>query len=118
MHVDDIHHCACIERFCVSRILHACAINYSKHAHTFQSGLTALKLAQSEGHQDVYDILLQYTQQGSKVTSPEPAENESRQEEETKVWVPERNEIQVLVVIFTLTLFRSQERVHMMQWSR
>ena len=70
----------------------------SKTCTHCQSGLTAVKLAQSaEGHQDVYDILLQYTQQGSKVTNPEV---ESRQEEETKVWMPDRNEIQL--VSFTL----------------
>ena len=45
------------------------------HMHS-QSGLTALKVAQSEGHQDVCDILLQYTQQGSKVISPEPEERQ------------------------------------------
>ena len=35
----------------------------------FQSGLTALKMAQSEGgHQDVRAILLRYTQQGGSNT--------------------------------------------------
>ena len=55
------------------------------HAHTCthcQSGLTALKLAQSERHQDVCDILLQYTQQGPKVIHPEPVKSEMRQEED------------------------------------
>ena len=37
----------------------------------FQSGVTALKVAQSEAHQEVYDILLQYTQEGAKVIHPE-----------------------------------------------
>ena len=55
------------------------------HAHTCthcQSGLTALKLAQSERHQDVCDILLRYTQQGSKFIHPEPVKSETRQEED------------------------------------
>ena len=45
-----------------------------------QSGLTALKLAQFEGHQDVCDILLQYTQQGSKVMMNPEEESELRLE--------------------------------------
>ena len=55
------------------------------HAHTCthcQSGLTALKLAQSEGHQDICDTLLQYTQQGPKVIHSEPVKSERRQEED------------------------------------
>ena len=57
------------------------------HMHTHsQSGLTALKVAQSEGHQDVCDILLQYTQQSPKVSHPE---SESRQREETKAELAE-----------------------------
>ena len=53
------------------------------HAHMHcQSGLTALKVAQSEGRQDVCDILLQYTQQGSKVTAPEQGGSETSDEEE------------------------------------
>jgi hypothetical protein len=53
---------------------------------TIQSGLTALKMAQSEGgHQDVCDILLRYTQHsGAKVISPEQEVSEARQEEEVK----------------------------------
>ena len=49
------------------------------HAHTqLQSGLMALKVAQSEGYQDICDILLQfYTQQGPKVITPEHEENGS-----------------------------------------
>ena len=39
-------------------------------------------MAQSEGHQDVCDILLQYTQQDSKVTAPEQEESETSDEEE------------------------------------
>ena len=39
-----------------------------------------MKLAQSEGHQDVYDVLLQYTQQGSKVIMIPEEESESKQE--------------------------------------
>ena len=38
-----------------------------------------MKLAQSEGHQDVYDILLQYVQ-GSKVMMNPEEESELRQE--------------------------------------
>ena len=49
--------------------------------HT-QSGLTALKVAQSEAHQDICDILRQYSKQGAKVTTPERCE--SRQVEERK----------------------------------
>ena len=50
----------------------------------FQSGVPALKMAQSEGgHQDVCDILLRYTQHsGSKVISPEQQVSEVRKEEE------------------------------------
>ena len=48
-----------------------------------QSGLTALKLVQSrirtEADQKICDILMQYTQQGSKVICPEQEESESRQ---------------------------------------
>ena len=52
----------------------------------FQSGVTALKMAQSEGgHQDVCDILLRYTQHsGSKVIGPEQQMSEARKEEELK----------------------------------
>ena len=50
----------------------------------YQSGLTALKVALSEGHQDVCDILLQHAQQGPKVTSPEREGSESSDEEEAK----------------------------------
>ena len=55
------------------------------HVH-FQSGLTALKMAQSDGgHQDVCDILLRYTQHGgSKVISPEQEVSKARQEEEVR----------------------------------
>ena len=79
----------------------------SKTCTHCQSGLTAVKLAQSEGHQDVYDILLKYTQQGSKVTSPEPGEIESRQEEERKVWMTDRNGIRI--ISFTL-IYSGAER--------
>ena len=55
------------------------------HAHPpLQSGLTAVKVAQSESHQDVCDILLQYSQQSTKVTPPQQEVSESTQEEETK----------------------------------
>ena len=54
-----------------------------------QSGLTALKVAQSEGHQDVCDMLLQYTQQGAKVTTPEQEESETSDEEGTKAELAE-----------------------------
>jgi ribonuclease BN (tRNA processing enzyme) len=55
------------------------------HTH-FQTGLTALKVAQSEGgHQEVCDILLRYTQHGgAKVIGPEQELSEARQEEEVK----------------------------------
>ena len=65
-------------------------IHHTTHTH-FQTGLTALKMAQSEGgHQDVCDILLQYTQHGgSKVISPEQEVSEARQEEEVKTELAE-----------------------------
>ena len=48
----------------MQRIIHATLI----HTH-FQTGLTALRMAQSEGgHQDVCDILLRYTQHGGSNT--------------------------------------------------
>ena len=48
-------------------------------------------MAQSEGgHQDVCDILLQYTQhRGSKVISPEQEVSEARQEEEVETELAE-----------------------------
>ena len=58
-----------------------------------QNGLTALKLVQSriqtEAHQEICDILMQYTQQGSKVIHPEQEESELRQEEKTKAGLAE-----------------------------
>ena len=57
-------------------------------AHS-QSGLTALKLAQSEGHQDISDILLQYSRQGPKVITP------TDDEESTKVKPPPLQEAEV-----------------------
>ena len=79
-----------------------------------QSGLTALKVAQSEGQQDVCDILLQYTQRGSKVTNQELA-GELRQEEETKAELAEvgmRTVVQEWNVNLSASLsFRSKERV-------
>ena len=69
-----------------------CTTHYSPHKlMQTQSGLTALKMAQSEGgHQDVYDILLRYTQHGvSKVISPEQEVSEARQEEEVKTELAE-----------------------------
>ena len=77
-----------------------------KHAHMHcQSGLTALKVAQSEGHQNVCDILLQHSQQGSKVISPAPGESGSRQVEERKAEVgmdDSCTEIECQLVSFTL----------------
>ena len=52
--------------------------------YPLQSGLTVVKVAQSEARQDVCDILLQYIQQGAKGTTPQQEESESTQEEETK----------------------------------
>ena len=66
-------------------IQHNIIILFTTQTHThFQSGLTALRMAQSEGgHQDVCDILLRYTRHdGSKVISPE-------QEEEVKTELAE-----------------------------
>ena len=60
------------KRFIVFRKIKTCT-------HS-QSGLTALKVAQSEARQDVCGILVQYSQQGAKVTTPE--QSESRREEE------------------------------------
>ena len=48
-----------------------------------------MKVAQSDAHQDVCDILLQYIQQGAKVTTPQQEESESTQEEETKAELAE-----------------------------
>ena len=51
-------------------IQHNIIILFTTQTHThFQSGLTALRMAQSEGgHQDVCDILLRYTQHGGSNT--------------------------------------------------
>ena len=80
-----------------------------------QSGLTALKVAQSEAHRDVCDILLQYSQQGAKVSSAEQAESNSRKEEETKA---ELAEVGMMTTgderqgnLSASLLFRSRERV-------
>ena len=67
-------------------------ILFATQTHThFQSGLTALRMAWSEGdHQDVCDILLRYTQHiGSKVISPEQEVSEAKQEEEVKTELAE-----------------------------
>ena len=80
-----------------SYVDHTTTFTTQTHTHTrSQSGLTALKVAQSEGHQDVCDILLQYTQQGVKVSSPEQKESESRQEEETTAELAEVGMMRVL----------------------
>ena len=64
-----------------------CTTHYSPH-EPFQTGLTVLRMAQSEGgHQDVCDILLRHS--GSKVISPEQEVNEARQEEEVKTELAE-----------------------------
>ena len=60
-------------------------MSFTTQTHThFQTGLTVLKMAQSEGGcQDVCDILLQYTQQGgSKVISPEQEVKRGESEKE------------------------------------
>ena len=55
-----------------------------------QSGLTALKVAQSEGHQDVCDVLLQYTQQDTN-TQQTRRESEKEKEGETNRQQQETN---------------------------
>ena len=80
---------------------------YSPHTHTCthsQSGLTALKVAQSEGHQDVCDILIQYSQQGSKVITP-------KQAEERKAEVGMMTLCTIIVNLSTSLLFRGKKRV-------
>lgn len=76
----DIHHMTvtCNSKFLMTHEFETCTC--------CQSGLMALKVAQSEAHLDICDILLQYTRQGSKVILPEQ-ESESTEEEETKAEV-------------------------------
>jgi hypothetical protein len=60
----------------------------------FQSGLTALRMAQSEErHQDVCDLLLRYTQQGSNTqqtkTGSEGEGETNRQQQDTNTELTE-----------------------------
>ena len=55
-----------------------------------QSGLTALKVAQSEAHEDICDILLQYTRQGAN-TQQKRRESEKEKEGETNRQQQETN---------------------------
>ena len=67
-------------------------IHHTNSYTHFQSGLTALKMAQSEGgHQDVCDILLWYTQQCSNTQQTERGgeEETNRQQQETNTQLTE-----------------------------